>query len=62
LVLRPGRRQRPERHGDPGQEPSERIGWHFIAPGKPRQIAFTASFIGRLRDQILNETPLSSLG
>jgi putative transposase len=37
------------------------IEWHYIAPGKPRQNAFAESFIGRLRDECLNETLFSSL-
>ena len=32
-----------------------RIDWHYIAPGKPTQNAFVESFIGRLRDECLNE-------
>jgi hypothetical protein len=28
--------------------------WHYIAPGKPQQNAFIESFIGRLRDELLN--------
>ena len=35
--------------------------WHYIAPGKPQQNAFTESFIGRLRDECLNETVFGSL-
>ena len=35
--------------------------WHYIAPGKPQQNAFAESFIGRLRDECLNETLFSSL-
>ena len=31
------------------------IEWHYIAPGKPMQNAFAESFIGRLRDECLNE-------
>jgi len=31
------------------------VAWHYIAPGKP-QNAFAESFIGRLRDELLNET------
>jgi putative transposase len=27
-----------------------KVGWHYIAPGKPMQNAFIESFIGRLRD------------
>ena len=32
------------------------VAWHYIAPGKPQQNAFIESFIGRLRDECLNET------
>ena len=31
------------------------VDWHYIAPGKPMQNAFVESFIGRLRDECLNE-------
>ena len=37
------------------------IDWHYIAPGKPIQNAFTESFNGRLRDELLNETLFASL-
>jgi Integrase core domain len=37
------------------------VGWHHIAPGKPQQNAFAESFIGRLRDECLNETLFTSL-
>ena len=37
-----------------------RVEWHYIAPGKPQQNAFAESFIGRLRDECLNETLFSS--
>ena len=37
------------------------IDWHYIAPGKPQQNAFIESFIGRLRDECLNETLFGSL-
>jgi putative transposase len=37
------------------------IAWHYIAPGKPQQNAFAESFIGRLRDECLNETVFTSL-
>jgi putative transposase len=40
---------------------TRRIGWHYIAPGKPQQNAFAESFIGRLRDECLNETIFTSL-
>jgi putative transposase len=38
-----------------------KINWHYIAPGKPMQNAFAESFIGRLRDELLNETLFRSL-
>jgi putative transposase len=38
------------------------VGWHYIAPGKPQQNAFAESFIGRLRDELLNEEIFTSLG
>ncbi len=38
-----------------------RVEWHYIAPGKPQQNAFAESFIGRLRDECLNETLFSSV-
>jgi len=31
-----------------------KVGWHYIAPGKPMQNAFVESFNGRLRDEFLN--------
>jgi putative transposase len=37
------------------------VEWHYIAPGKPQQNAFAESFIGRLRDECLNETLFVSL-
>src|SRR5262245_25523404 len=39
----------------------QRVAWHYIAPGKPVQNAFAESFIGRLRDELLNETLFRSL-
>lgn len=39
-----------------------RVDWHYIQPSKPQQNAFVESFIGRLRDECLNETAFSSLG
>ena len=38
-----------------------KLAWHYIAPGKPAQNAFAESFIGRLRDELLNETLFRSL-
>jgi putative transposase len=37
------------------------IDWHYIAPGKPTQNAFSESFNGKLRDELLNETVFVSL-
>ena len=38
-----------------------RVGWPYIAPGKPQQNGFNESFNGRLRDEVLNETLFRSL-
>ncbi len=38
-----------------------KVGWHYIAPGKPQQNGFVESFSGSFRDECLNETLLSSL-
>jgi putative transposase len=38
-----------------------RVQWHYIAPGKPMQNGFAESFIGRLRDECLNEHLFRSL-
>jgi putative transposase len=40
---------------------ASKVGWHDIAPGKPRPNAFAESFIGWLRDECLNETLFTSL-
>jgi putative transposase len=37
------------------------LDWHYIAPGKPQQNAFVESFIGRLRDELLNEEIFENL-
>jgi putative transposase len=39
----------------------QKVAWHYIAPRKPVQNAFIESFIGRLRDELLNETLFRSL-
>jgi putative transposase len=44
-----------------GWSQARTVGWHYIAPGKPQQNAFAESFIGRLRDECLNETLFTSL-
>ena len=36
------------------------IDWHYIAPGKPMQNRMVESFIGRLRDECLNEHMFTS--
>ena len=38
-----------------------KIGWHYIAPGKPMQNGIVESFNGSFRDECLNETLFSSL-
>jgi putative transposase len=40
---------------------AHKVAWNYIAPGKPMQNAFAESFIGRLRDELLNETLFRSL-
>jgi Integrase core domain len=35
---------------------SQRVNWHFIAPGKPMQNGICEAFNGRMRDELLNET------
>lgn len=37
------------------------VDWHYIAPGKPMQNGFVEAFIGRLRDECLNELPVHQL-
>lgn len=34
---------------------NRKVEWHYIAPGKPMQNGLVESFIGRLRDECLNE-------
>ena len=38
------------------------VAWHYIQRGKLIQNAFAESFIGRLRNELLNETSFRSLG
>jgi putative transposase len=40
---------------------TDRVGWHYIQPGKPVQNAFIESFNSRLRDECLNEHLFASL-
>jgi putative transposase len=40
---------------------ADRVGWHYIQPGKPVQNAFIESFNSKLRDECLNEHVFSSL-
>ena len=63
---KPGDDRQRQRHGTdlqrhPGMGRPDRVGWHYIAPGKPLQNGFIESFNGRLRDELLNETLFSSL-
>ncbi|MBI5265513.1 MAG: transposase family protein [Bradyrhizobium sp.] len=44
-----------------GWSQERQVEWHYIAPGKPQQNAFAESFIGQLRDELLNETLFGSL-
>ena len=37
------------------------VKWHYIAPGKPMQNAFVESFIGKFREECLNEEAFHSL-
>jgi putative transposase len=37
------------------------VEWHYIAPGKPQQNGFAESFIGRFRDECLNEHLFNNL-
>jgi len=39
----------------------DRVGWHYIQPGKPVQNAFIESFNSRLRDECLNEHVFTTL-
>jgi len=39
-----------------------KVDWHYIAPGKPTHNGFVESFNGRMRDELLNENLVLSLG
>ena len=51
----------PDVPGPRRRDTDSKVDWHDIAPGKPQQHAFAESFIGRLRDECLNETLFTSL-
>ena len=38
-----------------------KVGWHYIAPGKPMQNGLVESFNGRMREKCLNEHLFPSL-
>ena len=61
-ALRLRQRHGADQHGDPelDAEPAASTGT-TSHPGKPQQNAFVESFIGRLRDECLNETLFTSL-
>ncbi len=56
-----GQRHRVRQYGHLALVAERLVEWHYIAPGKPQQNAFIESFIGKLRDEFLNETAFSSL-
>jgi transposase InsO family protein len=62
-VVRPKCHRSPDEalHEASTDERAARFGWHYIAPGKPQQNAFSERFNGRLRDELLNETLFTSL-
>ena len=43
-----------------GWQQENGVDWHYIAPGKPMQNGLVESFIGRLRDECLNEHVFTS--
>ena len=43
-----------------GWQQDHGVEWHYIAPGKPMQNGLVESFIGRLRDECLNEHVFTS--
>lgn len=43
-----------------GWQQENGVEWHYIAPGKPMQNGLVESFIGRLRDECLNEHVFTS--
>jgi transposase InsO family protein len=44
-----------------GWAKDHRVEWHYIAPGKPMQNGYIESFNGRMRDELLNESPFFGL-
>jgi putative transposase len=38
-----------------------RLEWHYIAPSKPMQNGYVERSVGRMRDELLNETLFLSL-
>ena len=38
-----------------------KVGWHYIAPGKPQQNGFSESFNGKLRDELLDREVFDTL-
>jgi putative transposase len=44
-----------------GWSDERQVAWEYIQPGKPVQNAFAESFIGRLRDELLNQTLFRSV-
>ncbi len=59
--LRLRHRHGADQHGDPEVVRGEPRDLALHCAGQPQQNAFAESFIGRLRDECLNETPFVSL-
>ena len=43
------------------RQEDRKVGWHYIAPGKPMQNGLVESFNGRMREECLNEHQFPSL-
>ncbi len=43
------------------RQEERKVGWHYIAPGKPVQNGLVESFNGRMREECLNEHLFDSL-